>query len=179
MMSAQTPRTDSPRGDYMECEICGKEIKKTNVQKSGLTVVEYAREPHVVLHRVGHSGYSTGPLRYRHASCDARAMGEGADRAAGKTRTVGRCGFCGYPLRRAFDVPVRSKNMYSNYTIACDWCTKTINSALGDSPFGIRECACGHDLSEHDDPGDEDDLPMPCDECDCKDWREKKKEGGQ
>lgn len=93
-----------------------------------------------------------------------------------ETRTVRRCGYCGYPLGSAFEVPVSSENMYSNYTIACDWCTKTIHSALADSPFGIRKCSCGHDLCEHEDSGDEDDLPMPCSECECKDWREKKKE---
>ena len=54
----------------MKCERCGKEIVKTDVRKPFLTIVEYAREPHVDVNYIGPTGYST-KMAHRHVHCDA------------------------------------------------------------------------------------------------------------
>ncbi len=73
--SADIMRKHDEAGDKNEidsifCEVCDGEIRTTDVRKPGLTVEEYAKEPHVVVNRMGHDGYSVS-IRCRHASCDA------------------------------------------------------------------------------------------------------------
>ena len=87
------------------------------------------------------------------------------------TRTVRRCWFCGVPLPRPLEVPKSAEN---RYVIACNSCTRLIDKAAPDAPYGMfRECECGHELGDHHYDDDETEEPSPCDECGCKDWKEK------